>query len=519
MRNLFAISLLLNAALVVGLSPSASHADEAFLLKGLIPGGSSALFKGRLFVSAVLGEFNIWTHGYNLWVTDGTIDGTRLVMGNGSIPVSNIRKGWITVLRDQLFFINGNALWTSDGTSEGTRYLFGFPQDSTTFSGWLPIGGLASTKDHLFFFLRYFDETGRGPLYQLWISDGTLQGTLTLADIENWEGLLESGGAATKERFFFPAFSSGFGHELWASDGTPEGTQMVKDILTGPMSSSPGGFTAVGDKVAFNAGQLWFSDGTPDGTQAMLVDFNIKPGQNNCGARGLCSVGDRVFFISECGEEVEVLWASDGTAEGTGPVIEFSPPQGISPYWLTPVGDRLFFWGNDGIHGIEPWITDGTLEGTRMIQDLNPGTGSSIPGIDQVLPPVINASLPDGTLVFSVDDRARTAGAPFVNLLWAVHLEASPAEPRFQRGEINGDGAADISDAIGILEFLFLGTSEVSCRDAADVDDSGEVDVTDPIRLLGHLFLGVPEPPPPFRACGADPTWADGLSCVRFPDC
>jgi hypothetical protein len=77
----------------------------------------------------------------------------------------------------------------------------------------------------------------------------------------------------------------------------------------------------------------------------------------------------------------------------------------------------------------------------------------------------------------------------------------------FPRGDADGNRRLEITDAIAILNFLFLGTFSPNCEDALDSDDSGEVLITDAIALLGHLFLGAPQGlPPPFGDCGADPT-------------
>lgn len=89
-------------------------------------------------------------------------------------------------------------------------------------------------------------------------------------------------------------------------------------------------------------------------------------------------------------------------------------------------------------------------------------------------------------------------------------FEISP-EPHFIRGDVREDESINLSDAITILQYLFLG-SEISCADAADVDDSGDVSITDSIRLLRWLFLGDPPPPPPFPLRGTDPT-PDALDC------
>src|SRR4029453_13334079 len=64
----------------------------------------------------------------------------------------------------------------------------------------------------------------------------------------------------------------------------------------------------------------------------------------------------------------------------------------------------------------------------------------------------------------------------------------SGGEPRFVRGRVNSDNAVDISDAVLILFYLFLG-GEVGCRDAADIDDEREVRLTDAVYRRRYLLL------------------------------
>jgi parallel beta-helix repeat protein len=89
---------------------------------------------------------------------------------------------------------------------------------------------------------------------------------------------------------------------------------------------------------------------------------------------------------------------------------------------------------------------------------------------------------------------------------------------RFRRGDSNGDGQRDVSDAVTTLLYLFAGGSPPSCLKSADADDNGAVEITDAIAWLEHLFRGGAAPPAPFASCGADPT-ADGLGCEGFPPC
>ena len=101
----------------------------------------------------------------------------------------------------------------------------------------------------------------------------------------------------------------------------------------------------------------------------------------------------------------------------------------------------------------------------------------------------------------------------WINLDDPVHFVGVLLE--FIRGDGNFDGLTDLSDAIYVLTYLFLGGPGPRCEDAADVDDSGVLDISDAIYVLGHLFLGTRAPPAPYPDAGEDPT-KDALSCRGF---
>ncbi|MBI4605364.1 MAG: PKD domain-containing protein, partial [Planctomycetes bacterium] len=89
----------------------------------------------------------------------------------------------------------------------------------------------------------------------------------------------------------------------------------------------------------------------------------------------------------------------------------------------------------------------------------------------------------------------------------------------FRRGDANGDGRFDLSDAVRTLEVLFAGRGTLDCEDAADANDDGAVNVSDPIFSLSHLFTGGEAPPfPGAVACGSD-LRLDGLGCANAPAC
>ncbi|MCZ6793321.1 MAG: hypothetical protein O7J95_06885, partial [Planctomycetota bacterium] len=82
----------------------------------------------------------------------------------------------------------------------------------------------------------------------------------------------------------------------------------------------------------------------------------------------------------------------------------------------------------------------------------------------------------------------------------------------FVRGDADRSEIVDVSDAVHVLTYLFLGGSPGPCLDAMDVDDSGDVDLSDAVALLGFLFLGGAVPRSPFPEPGRDDT-LDELIC------
>lgn len=93
-----------------------------------------------------------------------------------------------------------------------------------------------------------------------------------------------------------------------------------------------------------------------------------------------------------------------------------------------------------------------------------------------------------------------------------------PEAAEFIRGDVDANGALEITDSVRIFTFLFVGGQEIACQDAADANDSGVLDITDGIYLLNFLFRGGGAPPAPFPDCGADES-EDSLGCERHGPC
>jgi len=88
---------------------------------------------------------------------------------------------------------------------------------------------------------------------------------------------------------------------------------------------------------------------------------------------------------------------------------------------------------------------------------------------------------------------------------------------RFVRGDASGDRVVDISDAVSILNFLFLGGPARCCKDALDANDDGAVDIGDPVFTLNFLFLGGTRIPPPYPLPSGDRTEDTVPCCTGDP--
>ena len=321
--------------------------------------------QGNTFISA-----NNGTSGVELFVTDGTADGTMII--KDIVPGSGASTPEQYLMIDEILYFSASnenyvrALWKSDGTADGTVMI----KDNLSAIYLTNINGTL-------FFAGHDDRYGR----ELWKSDGTTDGTVMVKDIRL--GTISSYLAnftVYDGTLFFSASDGIHGHELWKSDGTTDGTVMIKDIRTGAFSSSPYYLTSLNGEIFFSAGdgvngnELWKTDGTADGT-VMVKD--IYPGIDNSRPLYLTNINGTISFRASDGVNGEELWETDGTADGTVMLKDIYPGADSSnPTSLINVGGTLYFRATDGVDGHELWKSGGTADDTVIVKDIAPGTDS-----------------------------------------------------------------------------------------------------------------------------------------------
>jgi ELWxxDGT repeat protein len=360
--------------------------------RAMNPVGMTAVGSVVFFVA------NDAAHGWELWRSDGTAPGTRLVKDIVQGP------GWpswsfMMSAEGLLFFEpwDRSELWRSDGTAPGTFYLAHF----SNISGRAELGGmLFFTADRQLWksdgtvagTVMVKDMGGPGGPYELirvgdrlffgeyvlgggslWTSDGTEAGTVRLKTISPYH-LTDVDGT-----LFFSGYEPTGGTALWKSDGTEAGTVMVRDVQPNAgfsLGAAMGGILFFQGSTPDTGWELWRSDGTEAGTY-MVRDVN--PGPASFFVEAWAVMNGSLFFSASDNVRGFELWRSDGTEAGTVRLTDvLGVPTGSQPECLTTVGANLYYSASDGVHGYELWRSDGTAEGTGPI-DINPGSASAYP--------------------------------------------------------------------------------------------------------------------------------------------
>jgi ELWxxDGT repeat protein len=408
---------LLPAVPALLLDASPASAARATLVKDIRPGHNSSILNtllddpgkpltavGRtIYFGADDGR-----HGYELWRSNGTARGTRMVKDIRQGPLSS-QVFSLTNIAGILYFtaddgIHGAELWRSDGTAAGTRLVQDINPGPVGSAGfWLTAVGSGV-------FLYAFDGTHRG----LWHSDGTEAGTVLVKELVNAQDLAAVGNA-----LFFAGSANTDPLELWRSDGTTSGT----GVVAASVATTPYELTDVTGTLFFAASdpahsvELWRSDGTPGGT-FLVRDINtvVPAAQSGSNPQDLTAVGSSLYLLASADGQSQQIWLSNGTGAGTlaiapasfsselagfrgklfftraGRLLRTEGGNGtpalrkaVDPQQLTPARRYLYFVGGRGKNlQSQLWRTKGSPKKTKRIPGTGPRGGSQLHDLSTV---------------------------------------------------------------------------------------------------------------------------------------
>ncbi|WP_193213517.1 ELWxxDGT repeat protein [Luteolibacter marinus] len=352
---------------------------------------SGATIQGSLGTNAIFSVHG--TDSAEVWVTNGTARGTRLLSGHQE-PTEAIVPTSFVVSGGSMFYsllpssdATTEALMATDGTPEGTRKI-------VTIDGTAPRPlwhQMADQAGTLYFLARSW--SGSSPI-GLWKSDGSPQGTVLVTDDWGAPGHRPSALTAIGNRLSITV-NLPLVQQLWKSDGTAGGTGPVQIYEPGnalreigPSFNLGGRELLVGKaSTIYDTLQWWTSDGTNAGTHRLVpgVDWqHLFPIQNE----GVVA-GGKLYYsgMSRVEDDLDSeLWVTDGTAAGTALLKDIYPGVLSSiPEDFVEYGGSVYFVASDPEHGREVWKSDGTEAGTVLAADIEPGPGSSFPGDLEVI--------------------------------------------------------------------------------------------------------------------------------------
>src|SRR5215216_751735 len=422
--------VLANLAFAQSAKKKATLHLKPFLVEDIYPGKTGSEpnwlvdFKGSLLFGANHPRF-----GEELWRSNGTKPGTKLVkdIDPGPLVIRKMEKTEtgssapdnVLLTKKWIYFQattakHGEELWKSDGTKWGTKLV----KDIVPGPGTSDPEDIVSTAPRTTFFRAWDKKHGE----ELWKTDGTEKGTKLVKDInpdlppgarcDQGDCGIPKGWShpdtvtVMGKQVFFAADDGKHGVELWKSDGTEKGTRLVKDI--NPAAPAPintackdrkscvgsswvdditvVGKTAAGRRIYFTAIdgkhglELWKSDGTRKGTK-LVRSINPSSAREAADISNLVALRKRLYFSANDGKHGLELWKSDGTRKGTTLVKDINTGSADSdPDSLTAFKGRLLFSADDGVHGYEMWRSNGTKANTGLLINLEPGAGGSEPG-------------------------------------------------------------------------------------------------------------------------------------------
>ncbi|MCU0724694.1 MAG: hypothetical protein MUE73_02725 [Planctomycetes bacterium] len=286
----------------------------------------------RLIIAAPAGDY------FQLWTSDGTSAGCQKIFTFGdyyTTPTFFVGDGIVYILQaEDLEFVAGIELWATDGTKEGTRLVkdiypgFGIDRPNDSYpSNFAALGGKV--------YFSAMSTSGR----ELWCSDGTEDGTVEVKDIAPGAASSNPGKiVACGDLLLFVANDQIHGAELFRSDGTEDGTVLVRDIREGAggacgyssnLAALPEGLGVAFPAFTEDYGiEIWVSDGSARNTCRVT---DAVEGTGSLLFSWMTLAGDRLFLSADDGVRGYEPWMVKTSDLGRVIEIDVKPGGGDNP--------------------------------------------------------------------------------------------------------------------------------------------------------------------------------------------
>lgn len=345
-----------------------------------VPGGTNPFVSTEATFLTLLGNDKIIFTGDNeagygeLWVSDGTQPGTFVLqqfLGSSTSgwPIGNLipfqnKVFYVAITKDNLF-----QLYITDGTYSGTRMVYNFGDyQNLSITRCKAIGNIV-------YFIVTDAKTG---INQMWRSDGTTIGTALIKDLGKDN---PSEFMAFNNNIYFITISSINGDYIWKSNGTTAGTAQLKQISASSQSGNrTPSYAAIENApvLASNAlyftandgthgDELWKTDGTENGS-GMIFDFS--PGSDGSNPYGLTVLNNELYFganssLFPAGNE---LFKYNGS-KFSQPIETYPGPNSGNPSFLTVQNNTILFGAQRNSEVSHFWLTDGSQGNTIEISE------------------------------------------------------------------------------------------------------------------------------------------------------
>ncbi len=359
-----------------------------------------------------------------VWITDGTPDGTRLaaqlprtvqLLGTfGRTIVFAVEQAPIPPAEGEPVIpcLLPSDLWAWDA-EHGLRLLDTGHTPSEVHAFLEPV---SIELDGGLYFPSYKGGCGGGD-YGVWRTDGTPGGTLRIATASEaprignvgdrlfiaadgalWttagddvtlvqDGVRAEAMMGAQGRLFFRGCTAEIGYEPWVSDGTPDGTYPLADLAPGAASSIPSGFTVLDDDVLFltEAPACLYAVRGGSSDVQLLHGF---PDAVTYATHSLAAAHDRVLAVISFANKQRELWESDGTAAGTVFVADIPYDGYDHELNLVTAGPYAGFRAFGTGHGMELHIAavrpeyDDDHDGLTRLEELRYGTDPFVADTD-----------------------------------------------------------------------------------------------------------------------------------------